>query len=78
MTAWYLHFLGELVWPSFACFGYPDVIDLGEQLLLELMSCVFGTIYSGFGVSGVFAFVHAWLHEVSIEYHVFWCGEPGD
>ena len=54
------------------------MIDLGEQLLLELMSCVFGTIYSGFGVSGVFAFVHAWLHEVSIEYHVFWCGEPGD
>ena len=25
----------------------------------------FGTIYSGFGVSGVFAFVHAWLHEVA-------------
>ena len=51
MTAWCLHFLGELVWTSFACFGYPDVIDLGEQLLLELMSCVFGTIYSGFVAS---------------------------
>ena len=48
------------------------------QLLLELMTYIFGAFYNGFGVSGMIVLTHAWLHEIFTNYGVFWFGESGD
>lgn len=74
-------FPGELVWTFYACVWYPrwfGVAYFVGQLLLELMTYIFGAFYNGFGVSGMIVLTHAWLHEIFTNYGVFWFGESGD
>ena len=49
-----------------------------SQLLLELVTYRFGTIYGFFGGFGVIVLSHAWLHENFTKYDVFWFGEAGE
>ena len=49
-----------------------------SQLLLELVTYRFGTIYGFFGDFGVIVLSHACLHENFTKYDVFWFGEAGE